>query len=63
MFTVETRFDERIREALKVVVSGLDGREEMSMADVADLRRELHTLAGEGSVRFSSAEKTRIIEE
>jgi uncharacterized protein (DUF924 family) len=51
--------DERFHQALKVVLTGLDGREQMTKDDIDALRGELQALAGEGRVRFTSAEQLK----
>jgi uncharacterized protein (DUF924 family) len=51
--------EERFCQALNVVLTGLDGREEMTKDDIDGLRRELQALVGEGRVRFTSEEQLK----
>jgi uncharacterized protein (DUF924 family) len=51
--------DGQFSQALKVVLAGLDGREEMGREDIDQLRRELQALAGEGRGRLTSAEQLK----
>jgi len=59
MFHGEIAMEERFSQALKVVLTGLDGREEMTKDDIDGLRRELQALVGEGRVRFTSDEQLK----
>lgn len=59
MLNTDVVIDETFRDALEVVLTGLDGRERMTKDDIDELRRELQTLVGEGRVRFNSAEQLK----
>ena len=59
MVTESDSIDERLREALKVVLTGLEGRETMTKEEIGTLQSELQALAGEGRVRFSSDEQLK----
>lgn len=51
--------EERFSQALKVVLTGLDGREQMTKDDIDGLRRELQALVCEARVRFTSEEQLK----
>ena len=50
MFNGEAAIEGRFDQALKVVLTGLDGREEMTKDEIDGLRRELQALY-EGDIR------------
>jgi uncharacterized protein (DUF924 family) len=47
------------RRGLNVILTGLDGREEMAADEIRALKRELRALAGESAARFTSAEQLK----
>lgn len=56
---MDTPLDQRIISALKVVVTGLEGRDAMGPEEIDGLKRELMALAGERPVVFSSEEQLK----
>ena len=50
---------QRLQGALKMVAMGLDGQQHMEREDIEALQRELHSLAIDGRVHFTSAEQLK----
>ena len=50
---------QRLREALRIVATGLDGLDQLGRREIEALQRELQTLAAEGQVQFTSAEQLK----
>ena len=59
MFDHDVGIEEQFRKGLQVVLTGLDGREQLTGADIDSLRRELEALAGEGRVQLTSDEQLK----
>ena len=51
--------EDRLGRALQVVLTGLEGREQMTKEDIDGLRRELQALMGDGRVRVTSGEQLK----
>lgn len=49
----------RLREALRVVATGLDGLDKLEASQIETLRRELHALATDGDTPITSAEQLK----